>query len=360
MTNDQTKVKGEEISLKELLLIFGNAFHYLVSKWVPILALSVLGGILGYMYASIKKPIYTATTTFVLEDEKQGSGSLGALAGLASVAGVDLGGNGGGIFQGDNILELYKSRSMIEKTLLSPLGPGSEDLLIDRYILINNLRERWAKQNWAKTVQFSRKSTATVPTRLRDSLISEFVNEINRNSLSVAKPDKKLNIIKVEVRSKDELFAKVFNDWMVRNVNDFYLRTKSKKSLRNVQILQQKTDSVRSIMNGAIYSAAAVTDATPNLNPTHQRQRVGPVQSAQFSAETNKAVLAEMVKNLELSKMALLKETPLIQIIDSPVYPLAEKVYSKLIYSIIGLILSCFLCMLFFIFKLFIKSTLNK
>jgi uncharacterized protein involved in exopolysaccharide biosynthesis len=89
-------------------------------------------------------------------------------------------------------------------------------------------------------------------------------------------------------------------------------------------------------MNGAIYNAVAVADATPNANPTRQVQRVAPIQRAQFSAETNKAILAEMMKNLEVSKLALLKETPLIQVIDGPVYPLEKEKFGKLKGLILG------------------------
>ena len=62
--------------------------------------------------------ISETTKLFVLEDEKS-NGSLGGAIGLASQFGFDLGGNGGGVFSGDNLLELMKSRSIIEKVLLT-------------------------------------------------------------------------------------------------------------------------------------------------------------------------------------------------------------------------------------------------
>ena len=38
---------------------------------------------------------------------------------------------------------------------------------------------------------------------------------------------------------------KAFNDNIVKNVNDFYIQTKTKIEFQNVQILQHQTDSVR-------------------------------------------------------------------------------------------------------------------
>lgn len=338
----------DHITLKELIFKVKEWFRYLLSKWLIILVFGLIGGLLGFIYAYFKKPVYTASTTFVLEDGGASGGGLGNLGGLASMVGVDVGG-GGGIFQGDNILELYKSRKMIERTLLSEVTfVDKKQLIVDKYIDINNLREVWKKTPELNGIQFRTKNSLTnvKSIRLLDSVLGSIVNEINKNYLKVGKPDKKLSIIKVEVKSPEESFAKAFNEQIVKNVNDFYIQTKTKKSLENISILQQKTDSVRRTMNGDIYAAAAVTDATPNLNPTRQVQRVAPVQRSQFSAETNKAMLSELLKNLEMSKISLRKETPLIQVIDQPTFPLERQKLGKSRGIIFGGLLFGFLCVL--------------
>src|SRR4051812_15344721 len=109
-----------EISLKELLQKGKEWWNYLFSQWKIILIAVVIGAALGLAYAFSKKPIYTATLSFALEDEKSGGG-LGSALGLASSFGFDLGGSGGSIFTGSNLTELFKSRSMVERTLLSPV-----------------------------------------------------------------------------------------------------------------------------------------------------------------------------------------------------------------------------------------------
>lgn len=320
---------SDEVSLKEVVFKIEKWYKYLVSKWPVILIFGIVGGSLGVAYAYSKKTMYSAATTFVLEEGSSGTGALGNLGGLASMVGVDFGSGGGGIFQGDNILELYRSRAMIEKTLLTRVEfAGFTGKLIERYIEFNKLRESWNKIPQLRSINFNNfdvirsENQVDIGARLQDSILGVVVKDINKNYLSVVKPDRKLSIIKVEVKSSDEPFTKAFNDEIVRNVNDFYIQTKTKKTQENVNILQQKVDSVRAVMNGAIYAAAAVSDATPNLNPTRQVQRTAPLQRSQFSVETNKVVLGELVKNLEMSKMALLKEAPLIQVVDQPVLPL--------------------------------------
>lgn len=355
----------DEVSLKELILKIREWWRYLLSKWIVILMFGLIGGALGFIYAYYKKPIYTATTTFVLEDEK-GGGGLGNLAGLASMAGVDLGGGGGGIFLGDNILGLYKSRSMLEQTLMTMVDiEGKRQLLVDHYIQFNELRKNWAEKPDLTKLKFISDtlpdgSIILKPNRLRDSVLSVIVDDINKNYLTVAKPDKKLSTIQVDVKAKNEVFAKSFNDALVKNVNEFYIRTKTKKTLENVLILQYKTDSVRRVMNGAIYSAVAVADATPNLNPTRQVQRVVPAQRAQFSAESSKAIYTEMVKNLEMTKISLLKETPLLEVIDRPIYPLKKEVLSKVKAILIGGILLGFIAIMSLFLRQIIREIVNS
>ncbi|ALL04383.1 lipopolysaccharide biosynthesis protein [Pedobacter sp. PACM 27299] len=352
---------SDEMSLKELVLKIIEWWRFLLSKWIIILILGIIGGTLGFYYAKSKKKSYTAVTTFVLQEEGSGNG-MGSLASIASIAGVDIGGGGGGIFQGDNIIELYKSRTMIEKTLLTKVNfNGKDQLLLDHYIDFNKLRDIWADNPDLKKLKFSTDGT-TLPVkdlRLRDSVLGTIVADINTNYLIVGKLDKKLSLIKAEVKATDEYFAKVFNEQIVKNVNDFYTQTKTKKTQDNITILQHKTDSVRSVMNGAIYAAAVVADATPNLNPVRQVQRAAPIQRSQFSAETNKAMLSTLVQNLEMSKMSLLKETPLIQVIDIPVYPLAMERPSKLKGIIIGGFISVVLCCLYLVVKRFFKIILS-
>lgn len=351
----------DEVSLKELIIKIIEWWKYLLSKWRIILVFGLLGGALGFYYATSKHPVYTATTTFVLEESESGRGGLANLAGLASMAGVDMGGGGGGIFQGDNILELYRSRTMIEKTLLTEIEyNGKKELLVDRYVDFNGLRKSWVKKPELKKLKFlASRVESQSETRLRDSVLGSIVMNINLNYLRVEKLDKKLSIIKAAVRAEDEFFAKAFNEQIVKNVNDFYVQTKTKKSIDNISILQQKTDSVRRVMNGAIYTAAAVADATPNLNLSRQVQRMAPIQRSQFNAETNKAVLGTLVQNLEMTKMALLKETPLIQVVDQPILPLKVDRFGKAKGIILGGILAGFLIVLILLVKRIFNDIMN-
>lgn len=313
----------QEITLDDLVLKIYEWYKYLKSKWLLLACAGLVGIVLGYAYALVKKPRYEAVATFALEDSGP-SGAMGQIGGLASMIGLDLGGSGGsGIFQGDNIIELYKSRAMIQQTLLSEeVFEGKKMLLVDRYIAFNKLDEDLKREKGIEKLDFKLRSSQRL-SRVQDSVLGEVVSRINKENLTVAKPDKKSTIIKVQLTSKDELFAKLFTDRIIKNVSDFYIHTKTKKSARNVAVLQHQADSVRRMLNGALAGMASAVDANPNPNPSRQVLRV-PSQRRQIDAEANKAILVELVKNLELSRISLMKETPLIQVVDVPILPLKK------------------------------------
>jgi uncharacterized protein involved in exopolysaccharide biosynthesis len=62
------------------------------------------------------------------------------------------------------------------------------------------------------------------------------------------------------------------------------------------------------------------------------------------------------VKQSELAKVTLRKETPLIQIIDRPILPLKKDKFGKAKGIVIGGFLAGFLGLIFFVFNRFFKS----
>lgn len=343
----------EEISLKELILKIQDWWSYLLSKWLVILVVGLVGGAMGLILSLTSKPKYIAKLNFVLEDSK-GSSGLGNLGGLAAMVGVNLSGGGGGIFQGDNILELYKSRTMLDKTLLSPMDSTDDNLLVDRYIDMNGLRETWAGTSLEK-VNFH--IPRTEYSLELDSLMGRFVKNIREDMLNVRKPDKALSLIEVEISSNDELFSKVFTETLVQNVSDFYIRTRTRKNQENLDILQYQVDSVRNELNRAIAGVAISSDANPNANPARQTLRVASSQR-QVDVQANQAILSELVKNLELAKITLRREAPLIQVVDKPILPLENKKLGKIKGIIFGALVGGVLIIIFLVGRKYLHDVL--
>ena len=138
-------MENDEITLKELLLKAKEWYVFLLSKWKTIVLAGIVGALLGLGYSFTKKPIYTATLTYALED---GIASGGGLWSLASTFGLDLGGASGnsGAFSGANLMELFKSRAMVEQTLLAPVTQNNKTIsLAEMYIQEKKWREKFAE-----------------------------------------------------------------------------------------------------------------------------------------------------------------------------------------------------------------------
>lgn len=335
MTTNGQKVT-DEISLKELIEKGKEWISYLLSQWKIIVLAGCIGAVLGLTYSIMKKPIYTATLSFALEDEKNGGGGLGGVIGLASSFGFDLSGSGGTIFSGTNLAELFKSRKMVEETLLMPVVVNDKTIsLAEMYIQDEEWRDDWEDKPKFTAIQFLPNSNRKYFTRVHDSILGVIYSDLSKKSLFVGQKDKKIAIITMEVVTKNELFSKYFCEALARKVGQFYVATKSKKARENMAILQRQTDSIRGELNAAITGVAVANDNTFGLNPALNIRRV-PSAKRQVDVQANTAILTELVKQSELAKVALRRETPLIQVIDRPILPLPKEKFGKLKGIVLG------------------------
>lgn len=359
-SDEKINSNNEQISLKDLIGKINKGWQYLLSRWIIILIAGVVGGAIGLTYAYQKKPLYNAELSFALDDDKPSGGGLGSALGLASQFGIDLGGSSaGGAFSGDNLLAFMKSRSMIEKALLSPvIINGKRETLVELYISFNKIRKKWQNDQQLKNVVFLPGVDRSKFSLQQDSILGAFYHAISKSNLTVDKADKKLTIISVKVSSENELFAKYFTEILVKTVSNFYVDTKTKKSVQNVNILQRQTDSVRRELNAAINGVASSSDLNPNPNPALQILRA-PAMRRQVDVQANQAILTQLVANLEISKVSLRKETPLIQIIDRPILPLEKEALGKVQGLIIGGFLGSLLLIIFISARKFFKILLS-
>lgn len=349
------QIDNDEISLKELIQKIQEWIAYLKTQWKLIIGIAALGAIIGFVYASFQKPSYQATTTFVLEEDK-GGGGLGGAMGLASSFGFDLGGGGGGLFTSSNIIELMKSRLVVEKTLLNPVQVAGKAIsLADYYIQINELKEAWSKKPALANISFPANADRTKFSLEQDSILQTISAGLTKNNLTIAQKDKKVSIISLTVKTENELFSKLFCEQLLKETSDFYIETKSKKARLNVEVLQHQADSIRAELNSAITGVAAATDNVYNLNPAFNVKST-PSKRKQVDVQANTAILTQLVAQLELSKVSLRKETPLVQLIDRPILPLEKEKVGRIKSFILGGFLAGFLSVLYLVFGRLYKN----
>jgi len=222
---------------------------------------------------------------------------------------------------------------MIKKTLLSKSKIDKKNvLIIERFIKAENLEKKWS------SVGFNIKNlSSNNSSRVQDSLIKDLVKLIKKEYLLVDKPSRKTTILEIGFDHKDEVLAKIFNENLVKIVNEFYQKTKTLKTGSNLNILQRQSDSVKIVLDSSIMILAETDQNIPNPNPLSKVNLV-PYQKAMIDVQVNSAIYQELLKQLELAKVTHRNNMPLIQVIDKPSYPLENsrwKLFKTLIYGLI-------------------------
>jgi hypothetical protein len=305
-----------------------------------VLIVVLIGAALGLAYSIFKPVRYNAEITFSVEDSKSIGGGL--LSSLGGSIGMDIGsltGAGNGVLSGDNVLSLLKSKSMMAECLKSPY-PVSNNIvskdsnkqaavanytIADRYADVYGLREKWAGNDKIGRVIYFGQPDQNM--RLQDSLLKLIIKRIEEKELSVVKPDKKLSFFNIAINTKDELMSLLITQRIIKIATDFYVNAKVGRLKNNIERLEKRTDSISNLLNQQTYSATEDARLLLNVNPADIN---APVYSeiSQRDKMVLTTIYAELMKNLEVSKAALIQETPTVQIVDQTGFPL-ERIETK-------------------------------
>ena len=337
---------NDEIQLKDILIKLSEYRQLLWQKKVKIIFFSFLFFVFGVLIAFLLTSRYKAELTFVVEDE-QNISPLAGMSGIASQFGFDLAGGSSITFSQQNIMELLKSRGVVEATLLE-VGTidGKKDLLVEHYITINEFREAWANSEEFSGVNFNKAITLE-----HDSIMRVIWKGLSENNLTIEMQNDKANIINLSFVSTNEQFAKQFTETLIDAMSKMYITHQTKQARNTLDFLQDRADSVFVELDKAEQEFARVKDINQRIIKASGR-----LKELQLMREVEvlNTMYLEIVKNLEISKMTLLNQTPIIQIIDKPILPLERQKISKTLAGILGGFLGGFFSVCFFVFgKLF-------
>jgi len=342
---------NDEIQLKDILIKLSEYKAYLLKKKFAITIFSFLFFLIGVIIAFTSDTKYNAELTFVVEDPQSGS-SLGAMSGIASQFGFDIGGNSSSTFNESNILELLKSRGVVVSTLLQNAKVNSKnDLLIEHYLEINNIKESWIEDEDFDGVSYHDKITY-----IHDSISGNIWKSIVEDKLVVEMQSDEANIISLSYFSVNEEFAKQFVEVLIDQMSKMYVVHQTAQAENTLDFLQDRADSVFSELELAEEEFAKIKDINQRIIKASGRLKELQLMRR---VEVLNAMYLEIVKNLELSKLTLLNQTPIINIIDKPILPLKGDKTSKSLAGILGGFLGGFLAVCFFIFNKLLKDALD-
>lgn len=306
-----------------------SKFSELKYQGKQILLTGLVFAVIGLGYSFWNKPVYLARVNFVIEENKQNAGGL--FSALAGQIGVDLSSLSGisGILAGDNVLELLKSTSMLKKVLLTPYPGDSAHSLAYKYAEAYGKLDKYNKLVGG---DFAKPAIQ----RVGDSLLNVIATRIIEKELSVYKPDRKLSVFRMDLNTRDELLSQTIALRMIKKAADQYIETKTRRLRSNVERLQTKADSIAALLNNRTVRAAEKDII--NQNPSYVTTTVDVEISTREKSMLN-VIYADLNKSIDLTRTALIQETPTIEIIDTPDLPLKKTEVKWYFAAALGLII---------------------
>jgi hypothetical protein len=349
-TNNIQKPKTDDAGFSvEKLLNLAKIYFWELLKYSWVIA--ALAIVLGYyMYQSKKKiPVqFTAFLNFSLNESSGADQSfmqqvLGGSLGIGSLD-PDLGlGQSGGM---PMLQELIKTRKTLELVLFQKVnlpnkkGKYREDYFINHIIELNGYRELWSKTKSSYANIYFKNDSTDGFSRDQNYILLTVCNNIIKGQLSDAVS--KAGILTLKFKSFHEELSYHFLLRFYKELNTYYTQKSVEKQRRIFLAARIRRDSLEKEMDRAEKGYISYLN-THNLAAMGQHAEEIEIQylGRKLSGEMEAYFMA--IRNVEAAKIALEQQTPLLQAIDKPIYPLSREAPNAFMALITGLAIGTFL-----------------
>lgn len=339
------KEEKEAFSLSDIINVVKDYFNYLWSKKWIIVAVGLLGGVIGLIHNIIKPVNYTAHYSFSVASSS-GSSSSSMLLNLVGMGNGNL-----DAFSGDNVLELLRSKELMESALLQPTVYNGDTITFMEYsLIVDSVRVKCESGEIEKPeiegvisicdIQFPYGQERSTFSRAQDSILMAKAATLVLESVASSRRDKKLSFMDYSFTYPDEAFAKEFSKIHLQTAHEFYVSTKTEMVRKNVASFERRADSVRKELDKSLTRRAVFLDSNKDASGLYISSQA---QKIQTDIELLAATYSEIMKNVETLKLDLVRETPLINTIDTPKFPLENDKTRKLKSIAVGGIVAGFL-----------------
>lgn len=339
--------ENKEIEIRDIIITLKEIKQELISRSFKIGLFVFLFSLTAVLINFFQDSRYKAELSFVVED-KQKSTPLSSVSGLASQFGFDFFSSSNSTFSQANIMELLKSRGVISKTLLRS---NNKKLFIQNYISMYNLDSDWKNNKDLEGITFKNQIDIK-----HDSIITMIWEKIIEDDISVEIKNDETDIIYLSFKSKEEKFAKLFSENLIDEMSSMYIEYQTKQSTNTIDFLQNRADSVFNELEKAEEEFARVKDINQRIIKASGRLKELQLMR---SVEVLSTMYLELVKNIEISKLTLLNQTPIIQVIDRPTLPLEDTKLSTFLVFFISFVLSFLISVFYFVFRKMIVDSLK-
>jgi hypothetical protein len=232
----------------------------------------------------------------------------------------------------DDLIEFLKSTKVIESTLRVKINNGNTTLL--SHIL--------QKQYGYKNAFPEQKNEFTAEQRN----IYRNIIETLRRSFSITRSNSSTLFYKLNTVSEDDIQAYYFAKAVLTQASIEFYKPRNSNIAKTLKLLEQKRDSVLTVLQTNFYTINSEKDRAYNGNPSITGQSAV-VKLGMTKARLSYEVYLEVMHNLEVVKLLSKRSPTLFEIIDEPDLPLPvikKTIVSYIVFSsAIVLAMVCFL-----------------
>jgi len=326
----------DEITLRDIVMSSVAGIKW-VKKNAIGLALCIILSVAGsFLWYNQQEEVYVSELTFMLNDDNNPnisgvSGILGQL-GIAPQTGK---------YNVDKLLEIAISQRIINKSLLSEAVIGKhKDFLANHLIRGLGLHEKWSHKDEALQGFFfdnadSGKFNSIEEFALKD-IYQRVVGPKNNRSKGLLSTDygNTHYIMSLYIRSPSDSLSIALVQSIYKEVSGFYIEKSIESSQSVFDLLKAEKDSIDKKIRTVAKDIALIGDR--NSGSFRYQNNV---ESALLEKElVGLEVLSEeIIKNVSRAEYALKTNTPLIQVLDFPSYPLYPQKTSLVKHLFVGL-----------------------
>ncbi len=343
----------EENSLKSIFVSLLIVVPFLKREWKKIFLGSLIGLVIGIAIElkRSKEQTLQSKIVFVLENDNSGGGGLSEIASTLGIGGGAV--SGGSLFSGENFQELLKTKIIYRKALLTKVKFGNQEDYFGNFFLRKGKLE---ENEWShlppQFFTYVFKNPDVTNLSPEDKNLLNTIYEYLKDNTLVTQKNAKSSFQTLTVETHNDTLSYLWSKLFLKTVTDYYIETKTKKSKELLKVMENRTDSLRSALYYTQGKLANYNDQNQQI--IFQRAKIIS-ERLQMTNNQLQGLYFEAARNLDNLRFSLVKEAPLLTIIEDTELPILASEYRygtvTSLSVIIAFAISCFSVYLYNLYK---------
>ena len=343
------EIQNQHISEDEIDLIELLKKVYLEKKFI--LKTSILAALFGIVYALFQPNEFTSSTTFIPQLSSGVKTSGGSLGGLASLAGINIGGmESSSEFPPSLYPQVIEGIPFKIDLLSSSINFNSKEILVKDYF-----SNQGSSLNFLGTIK---KYTIGLPSLILGSFKNQEVQLVESEIFSVSDEDQELfdtlnGALSLSLNEKEGFITISFTD---NNKNVAAQLTQISQNLLQEKIIEFKNKSSKEMLDFALkqYSEkkesyetlqderAIFVDKNINISSSLFQNKLSRLES---EVNISESIVQQLASQVEQAKLQVNKDTPVFTTIKPVTIPFERSAPKRsqivIVFGFLGLVFSC-------------------